>query len=700
MGMRSSPSKLVTTVLLLLVSLRYSSASNFTPGADMSLLAFFESKGKVYKESGVTTDAMVIVQQSGVTCVRLRLFTSSAGQAAADPYDYINNLTYTIPLAQRVKNAGLQFCLDFHYSDTWADPSHQAIPSAWTNSLSYTSLVQQMLTYNSNSIAAFRAAGAMPDYVQVGNEITGGMLWPYGEIGSPSNNWSQLAGLMNAAIQGIQAASAGTSMPKIIVHISTGGNWNTTEWFFDNLTAQGVPFDIIGLSYYPFWDGTLANLSNCLNNAANRYHKPVSVMETAFPWNNSYWTTNINGIVPSVTGQVQYVVALAPIVNGVSGGFGAGAFWWGTEYQAVNGVNEAGFNTASWFDSGGNVLPAAATFGELLNTNQLGVSPSSLNFGAVATGRTVQVSFVVTNTGGSLLNGSASVAPPFAIVMGSPFSLSSGASTNVVVSFTPTAAGGYSTNVIFISTANSSTNLVSGTGVILPVASFTASPTNGSAPLSVNFTDTSSGSVTGWAWVFGDGNASTSQNPSDTYVTPGSYAVQEIVSGLGGASTSTVANLISVYSPFAWWQLSYFGSTNNYGNTAPTADYTGTGMSNTNKFLAGFNPTNPAAYLHVISVAQTNSTNIVVTYLGASGDTNWSPGVQSRTNVLDLTTGDANGNYTNGGWQVTGQTNILGVGISAAGGEGTGFGTVTNMTDFGGATNVPSRYYRVRVLLP
>jgi arabinogalactan endo-1,4-beta-galactosidase len=201
MGMRSSPSKLVTTVLLLLVSLRYSSASNFTPGADMSLLAFFESKGKVYKESGVTTDAMVIVQQSGVTCVRLRLFTSSAGQAAADPYDYINNLTYTIPLAQRVKNAGLQFCLDFHYSDTWADPSHQAIPSAWTNSLSYTSLVQQMLTYNSNSIAAFRAAGAMPDYVQVGNEITGGMLWPYGEIGSPSNNWSQLAGLMNAAVQ-------------------------------------------------------------------------------------------------------------------------------------------------------------------------------------------------------------------------------------------------------------------------------------------------------------------------------------------------------------------------------------------------------------------------------------------------------------------------------------------------------------------
>ncbi|HVM61427.1 MAG TPA: glycosyl hydrolase 53 family protein [Verrucomicrobiae bacterium] len=663
----------------------------------MSLLAFFESKGKVYKEGGVSTDALVIVRQSGVTCVRLRLFTSSAAQAAADPYDYINNTNYTIPLAQRVKNAGLQLCLDFHYSDTWADPGHQAIPSAWTN-LSYTALVQQMQSYNSNTIAAFRAAGAMPDYVQVGNEITSGMLWPYGEVGSPSNNWSQLAALMNAAIQGIQAASAGTTTPKIIVHISTGGNWSTTQWFFQNLTGQGVPFDIIGLSYYPFWDGPFSSLSNCLNNAANQFHKPISVMETAFPWNNSYWTTNFNGIFPSVTGQVQYVQQFAPIVSGVSGGYGAGAFWWGTEYQAASGVNEAGFNTASWFDSGGNVLPAAAAFGQLLNTNQLRVSPSSLNFGLVATGGTAQASFVVTNTGGSLLTGSASVAPPFAIVMGNSFSLSSGASTSVVVSFSPAAAGSYSTNVIFTSTANSSTNLVSGTGVILPVASFTASPTSGPAPLSVNFTDTSSGSATGWAWAFGDGNTSASQNPSDTYLTPGSYAVQEIVSDLGGASTSTVANLISVYSPFAWWQLGYFGTTNGSGNTAPTADYTGTGMSNTNKFLAGFNPTNPAAYLHIISVAPTNGTNIVVTYLGASGDTSWSPGVQLRTNVLDFTMGDAGGNYPASGWQDTGQTNVLGVGLSVNG--GTGLGTVTNMTDFGRATNVPSRYYRVRVLLP
>lgn len=155
-----------------------------------------------------------------------------------------------------------------------------------------------------------------------------------------------------------------------------------------------------------------------------------------------------------------------------------------------------------------------------------------------------------------------------------------------------------------------------------------------------------------------------------------------------------MANLISVYDPFAWWQLNYFGSTNN-PNAAPGADYTGTGMSNTNKFLAGFNPANPAAYLHIISIVEqpvAGNTNIVVTYLGANGDNTYAPGVASRTNVLDYTTGDANGNYTNGGWQDTGQTNIL------SGGNGSGI--VTNMVDSAIPAPSATRYYRVRVLLP
>ena len=157
-----------------------------------------------------------------------------------------------MPLAVRVKNAGLQFMLDFHYSDTWADPSHQATPSAWTN-LTFIQLVQEMHDYNSNCIATFKAAGAMPDYVQIGNEITSGMLWPDGYVSGNSNaSWENLGQLMKAAVQGIQDA-AGTNMPKIVVHIDRGGDWDTTKWFFDNLNNQSVPFDIIGESYYPFY---------------------------------------------------------------------------------------------------------------------------------------------------------------------------------------------------------------------------------------------------------------------------------------------------------------------------------------------------------------------------------------------------------------------------------------------------------------
>jgi PKD repeat protein len=230
-----------------------------------------------------------------------------------------------------------------------------------------------------------------------------------------------------------------------------------------------------------------------------------------------------------------------------------------------------------------------------------------------------------------------------------------------------------------------------------PTAVFSASPTNGVTPLTVTFTDSSTGPITNRLWDFGDGGTasfSVATNPTHTYSNAGTYSVTLVVSGAGGSGTNTVANLISVYDRFAWWQLNYFGSTNNSPNTGPGGDYTGTGMSNTNKFLAGFNPTNSAAYLHVISVAATNTTDINVMYLGANGDSTWSPGIASRTNVLECSTGAADGSYNGSFLPVpfAGATNILS--------GGTGTGIVTNMVDPGGATNTPSRYYRVRVLLP
>jgi hypothetical protein len=189
--------------------------------------------------------------------------------------------------------------------------------------------------------------------------------------------------------------------------------------------------------------------------------------------------------------------------------------------------------------------------------------------------------------------------------------------------------------------------------------------------------------------VTGTGSALSFTNQTSV----GAYTV--IASNVTSGCTATMNGSASVtpVDPFTCWEEIY-GITNCAlcdGNSS----YTGDGMSNTNKFLAGFNPTNSAAYLRVISIGEKSvagNTNVVVTYLGASGDNGYTPGIASRTNVLDYTTGTADGSYTNGTWQDTGQTNILG--------GGNGFGTVTNMMDVGGVTNFPSRYYRVRVLLP
>jgi arabinogalactan endo-1,4-beta-galactosidase len=347
----------------------------FIAGADMSHLKFFEDRGITYRDNGQVQDALQILKNRGINCVRLRLFTSSNAQGQANPYNYINNLEYNLPLAVRVKNAGLKLLLDFHYSDTWADPGKQTKPAAWTN-LTFAQLRTEIRHYSSNAIATLAAAGAMPDFVQVGNEITPGLLWNEGRVGGiydTTTQWAQLAQLLTNAITGVRDA-AGAQMPKVIIHIDRGGDWGATQWYFDKLAAQQVPFDIIGESYYPWWHGDLNALRTCLNNAAARYQKPVMVLETAFPRSNS---TNIFGIPASTNGQVQFVVELAKIVKGIPGGKGAGIFWWGTEYQQLSGYNLAGFHQRSLFGSGGDVLPAADAFGAM--TAPVNISPSLSN---------------------------------------------------------------------------------------------------------------------------------------------------------------------------------------------------------------------------------------------------------------------------------------------------------------------------------
>lgn len=350
-----------TAVGVVLHWVRVAAGAEPLAGVDLSHLAFFEGKGVVHRDSGQPRDALEILKQRGVGCVRLRLFTSSPEQARTDPYNAINNLDYTVPLASRVKQAGLRFLLDLHYSDTWADPGKQTKPSAWTN-LTFQELEVRMYDYSSNVIAAFKAAGATPDYVQVGNEIIGGLLWPDGRVGGKDDNpvqWSRLGQLLRSAIRGVRDA-AGVPPPPIMIHIDRGGDWAATQWFFDKLTRERVEFDLIGQSYYPFWHGKLEALRDCLNRTAARYQKPIVVVETAFPWTRS---TNVVGLPATPSGQSRYVVELAKAVRSVPGGLGAGIFWWGTEYQQVEGVRTAGFEYRSFFDASGDVLPAAEALG-------------------------------------------------------------------------------------------------------------------------------------------------------------------------------------------------------------------------------------------------------------------------------------------------------------------------------------------------
>jgi arabinogalactan endo-1,4-beta-galactosidase len=340
----------------------------FLAGGDLSHLALLEQRGVVYQADGRPGDALALLKARGVNCVRLRLWTCTDAAAAHDPYGHGNTLSYTIALAKRVKQAGLMLLLDFHYSDTWADPAHQRKPADWEG-LGFDALEQRMHDYSRDCIAALRLAGAAPDYVQIGNETPMGMVWPDGKVDKPEK-WAQLARLIRAARQGI-ADAAGAAMPRIILHLDRGGDWGTTQWFFDALLKERPQpeFDIIAESYYPFWHGDFAALRTCLGNCVARYGKPVLVVETAFPWSarapDGKPLEPINGIVPGPEGQAQFARELGGILAELPGHRGLGIVWWGAELVARPGMSYDGFDGRSFFDQAGSMLPVVAALGAL-----------------------------------------------------------------------------------------------------------------------------------------------------------------------------------------------------------------------------------------------------------------------------------------------------------------------------------------------
>ena len=317
--------------------------SPFVLGADISALAV-PGRGNwgplpAYREEGKTSDELTILRRHGWTAFRVRVFVSPVRKAPN------NTLEAAIPLAKRIKAAGATFLLCIHLSDTWADPQHQEIPVAWRD-LDFDGLEKQVEAYTYDTIKQLKEAGCMPDWVQVGNEITPGTLWPLGQLkvpGSTRHNppeaddearqWDRLARVLKAGIRGVKSA-AGDTPPRIAIHIDKGASWEATRWYFDHLNDAHVEYDIIAQSFYPEWNhGTLEQLWDNMNRCAERYHKDFLVVETGY--GRSHIPDNKSMLWPETPeGRLQF---MADIVNTVKKApRGIGVMYWAPEREAWN----------------------------------------------------------------------------------------------------------------------------------------------------------------------------------------------------------------------------------------------------------------------------------------------------------------------------------------------------------------------------
>lgn len=328
---------------LLLALCAAAQAQSYAIGADLSFLGSSEQHGMVFKDEGVTKPCLEILKDHGYNWVRLRIFVHST--------QLPNDLPYTITLAKRAKQLGYRFLLDFHYSDTWADPGKQFIPAEWQGK-THAELVQAVFDYSRDTISAFRDAGVLPDMVQIGNEITNGMLWPDGKL---PDNWDHFAELVQAGINGVDAGRGNGMRPHIMIHIDRGGDPARTGVFFDKLLSYGVPFDVIGQSYYPWWQGSLMQLHDNLRFMAKRYGKEIIVVETAYDWKPANYVGKPAPFPETPEGQRAFLDELNRVVMQTPDGLGGGIFWW---EPAVSG----GLSARSFFDSDGNALPVMNVF--------------------------------------------------------------------------------------------------------------------------------------------------------------------------------------------------------------------------------------------------------------------------------------------------------------------------------------------------
>ena len=314
--------------------------NSFAKGADVGWLPQMEATGyRFYDTDGKEKDCLQLLKERGMNTIRLRVFVNPSQDKASGHC----SKEETVAMALRAQKAKMRIMIDFHYSDTWADPAKQAKPAAWAN-LSFDALQNKVYEHTFDVLTALKKAGVTPEWVQVGNEIPGGMLWPDGS----TNNWAQLAQLLN---KGYEATKAVNAKIKVIVHVDEGNNNEKFRWFFDKATEHQVKYDVIGLSYYPFWikkdySETIADLQKNLNDMASRYQKEVMVVE-------------VGGVDEQVQNTKELLDATIKAVRAVPDHKGLGVLYW----EPQGAKSWSGYGLSAW-QPDGKPSPALDAFKE------------------------------------------------------------------------------------------------------------------------------------------------------------------------------------------------------------------------------------------------------------------------------------------------------------------------------------------------
>ena len=355
-------------------------------GGDISMLTKYEAHQRMALRYGITNahyydvngtvidDVITWTKQQGWNAARVRLFVNPANASAADKgQGVIQNLDTVKVLGRRIKQAGMQFMLDFHYSDSWADPVKQFTPAEWAG-LDDEALEAKIYEYTRDCLRALKAAGATPDYIQTGNEISYGMLW--GPVGTPSSqlkkcysgdetNWVRFTNLLKAAGRACREECPDA---KIILHTERVAKPSIMLNFYNQMRSKQVDYDIIGLSYYPYYHGDLLNLANALNSLTNGYQdKDIMIVETGYSYHYTIsGDYDLSGTWPlTYEGQRKFTADLIARVKPYARV--KGIFWWfpeaneyglGGNYWNTLHVNDQWYNAGLWDHQTGRATPA------------------------------------------------------------------------------------------------------------------------------------------------------------------------------------------------------------------------------------------------------------------------------------------------------------------------------------------------------